>query len=701
MIAPRPSMAAGMRRVGQAVQQNPLQFTPLSMRQAALPTATALGEQLGVPQLGADVGSLLRGALAVTPFGGLGTGRLMNDTTQNTPRGMMLENIAQGLTGAVALSPLSGGLAAVPKVVGTSTAFGGTLGAAAQAASNIAKGQPVEAGIPQAAARGAEFGVKTAPTSMLTGSLVGAAAKKIPGLGALTDESVRKTIPKAGSSLADWMTKVGQTGAKRILRAALLETPIEGVVYGLQNQTGDKKLIDSIAEEAYQNLIFNIGFAASQTASDSLGPLIRKSVSDALDSYQKMAPAEKQAGFINLSPSQTNPVYHIAEKPGVVYRAEDSVVGKGVLGEGTYVARTPEAVKRYGKDIMTYEIAPKARLMDLTDPQALERFTQEAIREQGISFVSNSKNFGQDKAIGKALREYGVKLGFDGIMADDNVYGTVLFDRRNLIPSRQGGYVGIPGADEPTSYLRPNEPEIGFGSGEMEKVARERFNIPELKRLGGGSDRDVFDLGDKVLKVAKTARGLDQNSMADWLAGQWGITPELLEKGKNYVVYEKVDPPDANTKKMLKELGDISGYDLNSSRDAGHWEAVTKFREVLEKYNPDLANMFSYGDELMYGDLQAKRNWGTKDGLPVLVDEGSLNSDILNRARGKTKIQEGFYTREKTNNLADPEFREIHGASRQAKKKFGDMDRYTMYGLAGGLGLAGSLIPEPRDKKRK
>jgi hypothetical protein len=100
--------------------------------------------------------------------------------------------------------------------------------------------------------------------------------------------------------------------------------------------------------------------------------------------------------------------------------------------------------------------------------------------------------------------------------------------------------------------LREGQPEIGKGSEDL--VARERFDIPKLEKVSfGGSDRDVYDLGDgKVLKVAKNSRGLDQNaSSVDYYAEDAGLIPTTYEQGSNYVVKAKVLPPDANTKKMV------------------------------------------------------------------------------------------------------------------------------------------------------
>lgn len=221
-------------------------------------------------------------------------------------------------------------------------------------------------------------------------------------------------------------------------------------------------------------------------------------------------------------------------------------------------------------------------------------------------------------------------------------------------------------------------------------VAREKFNIPKLQRIGGGSDRDVFDLGDgNILKVNKTSRGLEQNRMADWYAEKSGIIPHIIERGKNYVVFEKVETKSPIINKMVKELNDnINVFDLNNKNSPQHYEAINKFYSIVGKYNEDLTSMADFGSELLYGDLMRKSSWGVRDGVPILVDEGSLNGDFVKNSMELAK--KGI------KNLDNPEMREIYYQSKAAKKKFGDADKYTMFGLLGALG-ADKLI----DKKKK
>jgi len=211
---------------------------------------------------------------------------------------------------------------------------------------------------------------------------------------------------------------------------------------------------------------------------------------------------------------------------------------------------------------------------------------------------------------------------------------------------------------------------IGFNY-DTDKVARERFDFSNLKKIGSGSDRDVYDLGDgKVLKVAKTARGLNQNIYeGDFYLG---IVPKVFERGLNYVVAENtpriktsdvvqtfdVDGNEIGTStagQMLKELQQFSQKDFDNK--------VSKLQDVLAKYG--LQDVTSY--EVLWNDFTAQRNWGYKDGVAYHSDGGTFGGvNMISSYKGKT-------------NMSDPEFREIYQESKKLKKQFGDTDKAKMY----------------------
>jgi len=220
---------------------------------------------------------------------------------------------------------------------------------------------------------------------------------------------------------------------------------------------------------------------------------------------------------------------------------------------------------------------------------------------------------------------------------------------------------------EDQDFLRKGQPPIGqdFNS---ELTARERFDIPNLKKLSsGGSDREVFDLGNgTVLKIAKTARGLGQNMLE---GEQYAPVPKSFESGKNYVVVEKVGKPDAITKQLVKDLEEAKDFNARQPAIDMVNKVANKYIEsgdpLLEEIGYSVQDLNNYN--IMLNDVTALRNWGTNsDGMPSLLDAGSLNTNVIEQYKG-------------TKNLDDPDFREAYNKSREAKKKFEDTDNYTKF----------------------
>ena len=208
---------------------------------------------------------------------------------------------------------------------------------------------------------------------------------------------------------------------------------------------------------------------------------------------------------------------------------------------------------------------------------------------------------------------------------------------------------------------RDNTP-IGFNY-DTDLVARERFNIPTLKRIGEGSDRVVFDLGDgNVLKVAKTARGLSQNIYeGSYDLVEEGILPEVLETGLNYIVAEKVESAKGNkaVNELVRDLKNFTQRDFDMR--------TSKLQDVLEAN--DLSYVMNY--DVLYGDLSAARNWGVKNGKPIHLDGGTFGGvQMIQQYQG-------------VKNLDDNDFREVYYKSRQAKAEFGDKDKFTKFQKTG------------------
>lgn len=141
----------------------------------------------------------------------------------------------------------------------------------------------------------------------------------------------------------------------------------------------------------------------------------------------------------------------------------------------------------------------------------------------------------------------------------------------------------------------------------------------------GGATRDVYDLGNAVAKVAKNAKGLQQN---DEELDDTPNTPKALAKGKDFVITEKVMRDDTALGEWLKPLQDYSESDFEEKKP----ELVEQMKEM------GLDNFLKF--PLLWNDFISKRNWGlNSEGHPVLLDKGSLNSHIYDHDEAPKKVQ--------------------------------------------------------------
>lgn len=214
---------------------------------------------------------------------------------------------------------------------------------------------------------------------------------------------------------------------------------------------------------------------------------------------------------------------------------------------------------------------------------------------------------------------------------------------------------------------------IGYNY-DTDKTARERFNIPQLKQIGKGSDRTVFDLGNgTVLKVAHSPRGLEQNIQEGDGLLSGNVIPEVHERGLNYVVADNIP--------KMKASDIVPTYDVETGERNGSERASKMIDELgtlhegdYENHTQeaqDILNKYGLGDVLHYdvldGDFSRIANWGYKDGKPYHIDAGTFGGrDMLTRYYGKKP-------------LSDPEFRDIYSQSRQLKKQYQDQDKFTKF----------------------
>jgi len=189
-----------------------------------------------------------------------------------------------------------------PKTALSAGLMGGGLGALSTAAVNIAQKKPITKELGRGIKTGALYGLETAPTYVLTGNLVEAMAKTVPLFRPLTEKGIAKTLPQGTQTIGTWLNNLGKTGLKRIVKATLIETPIEGMTYGIKDQKEKQKLVDSIAEQTAENFIYNVGFAGVNTLWDArtITPIVKKSIDDAIQGYRALPREVREGGYIKI-----------------------------------------------------------------------------------------------------------------------------------------------------------------------------------------------------------------------------------------------------------------------------------------------------------------------------------------------------------------------------------------------------------------
>jgi len=159
-----------------------------------------------------------------------------------------------------------------------------------------------------------------------------------------------------------------------------------------------------------------------------------------------------------------------------------------------------------------------------------------------------------------------------------------------------------------------------------EEIAFDKVSLEDIKekRIPGGTTRDVYDIGNnKVIKIAKNPRGLQQNTSLNY--GDLNIlgpfVPNIFERGEDYIVVENVPRNDKAVREFLKPLQKFSQTDFDNRG--------SEVQEVMEEMG--LSDFFNY--DVLWNDFKSRRNWGQREnGEFVLVDEGALNKNVTARS---------------------------------------------------------------------
>ena len=311
-----------------------------------------------------------------------------------------------------------------------------------------------------------------------------------------------------------------------------------------------------------------------------------------------------------------------------------------------------------------------------------EEVMAELIANNGVEIINREKKSDIAKWLESIWNAFKNMVGITGYTAED-VSNMTVKEFAYAVNAEMFNEVSL------DTLLRVGR-SIGY-EFDTELTARERFNISKLKRINAGSDRIVYELDDnKVIKVAKTARGLMQNIYeGSYDLVEEELLPDIYERGLNYVIVEKVSPIKA---KDLVPTYDVEGDQIGTEKAEKMFADFSKFSQIdFDSDSQKLIDaLYKYGmfyilnREVLFGDFSRKANWGIKNGKPIHLDGGTFAvTRLLSEYRGKS-------------NLEDKDFREAYNRSKSFKKIIGDRDRNTMFRLIDNndLDYSGNIKPE-------
>jgi len=201
------------------------------------------------------------------------------------------------------------------------------------------------------------------------------------------------------------------------------------------------------------------------------------------------------------------------------------------------------------------------------------------------------------------------------------------------VRTRHISYVGVncPVSLGTTQRIEPRRFVKHKGSYGEEQYSFDKYDLDQVEVIAKGSDRIVATTpeGD-IIKIAITPRGLVQNQSE---GDSYAPTPEVKDKGRDYVVVENVARNDKKSKEMLKDIKELDYKDFKN-KSSKYQDALQK---IDEKYDSDVSSIMNY--DVLWGDIQRPSSWGWKNNQPFLIDAGSLNEKI-----GSMRTQRQVFT---------------------------------------------------------
>ena len=190
---------------------------------------------------------------------------------------------------------------------------------------------------------------------------------------------------------------------------------------------------------------------------------------------------------------------------------------------------------------------------------------------------------------------------------------------------KQEGLFDVETGTQPVAETVPAETKEAAPVEKIEKeLADDKYELSDENRLNEGGTRFVQEVDGGIIKVAEDDAGIIQNKQE----GVESWTPQVIERGYDYVIVEKVNTKE--NKVLSNFFKDLDALKFNDFKPGSE-----KIKALSEKYN--LTNLDNYIEDVMYGDFVAHEQWGEKNGQIMLVDAGSLVAKPSEAQKGKTQ----------------------------------------------------------------
>lgn len=160
-------------------------------------------------------------------------------------------------------------------------------------------------------------------------------------------------------------------------------------------------------------------------------------------------------------------------------------------------------------------------------------------------------------------------------------------------------------------------------------MARKKYAEKNLSHLSSGSSRLVYLTGEKtVIKMAKNDKGIAQNKAETNPKMKSKYLNKILSHAKDYSWLE-TNFLEKITTKEFEDMTDISFEDFCESISYGLKDVSSSSKKKPKNFDKiKKSDIYKEIDrigtefDLMPGDIERISSWGTKDGVPILIDAG-------------------------------------------------------------------------------